>query len=241
MNRQQSLLSRASYSLFWRLVLPLSPAYARCVYNGVQVNRTIKYCHLPFEPGSEYRPSGAQDIPDYESSLCKGLSRSVQASDHVVIVGGGLGVTTVHAAWETGVEGRVTVYEASKGHFSDLAKAIRFNDVGDRVEAIQGVVGNNVKVYGEKTGKQISPADLPNCDVLELDCEGAEITILEQMKISPRNILVETHGFRGAPTSKVEDLLRERGYGVTDLGVAEPRLQSVCEDRDIRVLAANKF
>lgn len=219
---------------------PLSPIYRYCEYNGVRVNEEIRYCYLPFLPGSDYRPTGATDIPGYEATLCHCLSRLVTRGDHVVVVGGGLGVTTVHAATATGGEGRVTVYEASEARFADLTRAIRFNEVDDRVEAIQGVVGNDVKVYGEKTGKRIFPADLPVCDVLELDCEGAEVTILEEMEILPRNIVVETHGFRGAPTSKVKGLLSDRGYRVTDLGLAEPRLRSVCEDRDIRVLAAER-
>jgi len=149
-------------------------------------------------------------------------------------------VTTVHAARAAGSEGHVTVYEASEERFSDLNRAIRFNDVEDRVEAILGIVGDDVEVYGKKGRKLISPTDLPDCDVLELDCEGAELKILREIDISPRNILVETHGFRGAPTSKVEELLRERGYTTTNLGVAEPRLKSVCEDRDIRVLLAER-
>jgi len=240
MDRQESLLNRAAYSFYWRVVNPLSPAYARCVYNDVEVNRTIKYCHLPFEPGSEYRPSGAQNIPDYEFALCEGLSRSVNPSDHVVIVGGGLGVTAVHAARMAGAKGQVTVYEASESRFSDLETAIRLNHVDDQVKTVRGVVGTDVKVYGEEASTRIPPSGLPACDVLELDCEGAEMMILKEMNILPRILLVETHGFRGAPTTDVEDLLRGRGYEVENIGVAEPRLQSVCEDRDIYVLVAEK-
>jgi hypothetical protein len=47
----------------------------------------------------------------------------------------------------------------------------------------------------------ISPAELPECDILELDGEGAESLILRNMTIRPRVIAVETHGVYGAPTS----------------------------------------
>lgn len=146
----------------------------------------------------------------------------------------------MHAARLTGTDGYVTVYEASRERLPDLHTALRLNGVDDRVEAIQGVVGTEVKVYGEKTGRCVPSSDLPDCNVLELDCEGAEVKILEEMNIYPRTILVETHGFRGAPTTTVEGLLRRRGYEVENLGVAEPRLRSACEDRDIYVLAAER-
>jgi hypothetical protein len=39
---------------------------------------------------------------------------------------------------------------------------------------------------------QVTPAELPECDVLELNCEGSEIGILRNMTIRPRAIAVET-------------------------------------------------
>jgi hypothetical protein len=151
-----------------------------------------------------------------------------------------MGVTTVYAARAAGPKGHVTVYEASEDRFFDLKKAIDFNDVDCHVETVHGLVGSEVKVYGESTGQRIRPSNLPDCDVLELDCEGAEQQILSNLGIRPRNILVETHGFRGSPTTEVERLLTDFGYAVTDLGVAEPRVKSLCMERDIHVLLAER-
>jgi hypothetical protein len=158
----------------------------------------------------------------------------------VVIVGGGFGVTTVHAARLTGSTGHVTVYEASEERFSDLQTAIHLNEVEGRVEAILGVVGEGVKVYGEKTPRETSPEDLPSCDVLELDCEGAETEILQKMKLEPRSILVETHGFRGAPTEEVVTIMEKKGYNVEVIGVAEPRIRNFCIKKDIKVVLGTK-
>ena len=54
------------------------------------------------------------------------------------------------------------------------------------------------------------------------------------MNITPRVILVETHGLFGAPSTKVRHLLEATGYDV----VAEPRLVEPCKEHDIRILTA---
>jgi hypothetical protein len=111
------------------------------------------------------------------------------------------------------------------------------NGVSERVTARHAVVGEAIGVYGDAVATTIvRPSDLPHCDFLELDCEGSEIGILRDMTIQHRAIAVETHGFLGAPTSTVRELLESRGYNVTDLGWAEPRFLSVCADKDIKVL-----
>jgi hypothetical protein len=74
--------------------------------------------------------------------------------------------------------------------------------------------------------------------VLELDCEGAEIDILQAMIVRPRVILVETHGLYGAPSALVTSLLEQRNYTVSPRGVAESRVQVYCEEHDIRVVLA---
>jgi hypothetical protein len=85
-------------------------------------------------------------------------------------------------------------------------------------------------------GPVLPPSQLPSCDVLQLDCEGAEVEILRETMIQPRVILVETHGIFGAPTNLVASLLEKRGYVVTDRGLAEPRLAELCTKNDVRVL-----
>jgi hypothetical protein len=233
------MLKRVLISIFRRIVRPLSPVYRYCKYNDCLVDVPVKYCHLPFEPGSVYRPLMIQDIPDYENALCQGLQQSVNEGDHVVIVGGGFGVTTVHAARQTGRHGRVTSFEASKERSSCLEWGIKVNGKEKNAKVVHALVGAEVKVDGEiADATQIMPKELPSCDVLELDCEGAEREILQKIEQRPRVILVETHGFRGAPTQTVRKQLVNMGYTVDDLGVAEPRKTEFCLENDIRVLLA---
>ena len=107
----------------------------------------------------------------------------------------------------------------------------------DRISVHHAIVGEDISVYGlSKAGAVVNPANIPECDVLELDCEGAEIGVLLGMTITPRFIAVETHGSLGAPTARVREVLASIGYKVEDLGWAEPRLSEICEENDIRVL-----
>ena len=112
-----------------------------------------------------------------------------------------------------------------------------------RLTVKHAVVGEAINVYGDPDQHSplvVAPTELPPCDILELDCEGAETVILRNITIRPRVIVVETHGLYGAPTWMVKELLEELGYAVEELGIAEPRLSEVCETNDIRVLLGKR-
>ena len=78
-------------------------------------------------------------------------------------------------------------------------------------------------------------SQLPPCNVLELDCQGAEVEILRELVIQPRVILVETHELYGAPTDLVASLLKRRGYIISNRGLANPH-SSHCAKYNIQVL-----
>lgn len=120
---------------------------------------------------------------------------------------------------------------------SGILRTARLNHVKDNVVVKHAIVGAAIHVYGRSASTPItSPPDIPQCDVLQLDCEGAELIILKDMRIRPRTILVETHGLYGSPTRSVGTLLKELGYNVQNLGVAEPTKQAFCANNDIYVL-----
>lgn len=184
-----------------------------------------------------FRPSTVDDIHNYEEQLVRGLRSHVLSNNRVTIVGGGTGITTAISAILVGEEGHVICYEASKAQIGVIQKCCRRNDVSHRVDLRFGTVGASTHVYGDgQTGPLINARDLPHCDVLELDCEGAERVILAEMTIRPAVVIVETHGSYGSPTHMIRDILSGLGYMVTDMGLAESRYSQACSDRDIRVL-----
>ena len=81
----------------------------------------------------------------------------------------------------------------------------------------------------------IDPADLPACDVLEMDCEGSELGILKGMQIRPRVLIVELHPTRyDAPDAAifVVELIEEMGYEVVYWSTQAGDQMSEAEFRD---------
>jgi hypothetical protein len=105
----------------------------------------------------------------------------------------------------------------------------------NNVSVHHATVAKSIAVYGSGSdlGAILPPSQLPACDVLQLDCEGAEVDILRELTVQPRVILVEMYG---APTELVASLLRKRGYVVSHRGAAEPHHDDDCSKYDIQVL-----
>lgn len=166
------------------------------------------------------------EIPEYEEELVEQLKQIAKEGDEVVIVGGGYGVSAVHAADYIGGDGYVTVFEASPEHINIIQQTLRWSDVEQNVDIKEAVVGGITKnVYGDSDiAASLDSSELPHCDILELDCEGAEITILENLSIKPRAIVVETHPHYDAPRGEVEELLHEQGYEVIREGTASEEI-----------------
>ncbi len=231
------LARRATGYLYRRTIRRILPR-TTVRYAGVAIAKDRKIGDLILL--RSWVPPDLRDIPNYEQTLISGIREHVRIGDHVVVVGGGEGVTSTIAAQMAGDSGSVVCFEGARECATNVEIAARRNGVWHRLTVRHAVVGTAIAVYGLKESQSsvvIDPADLPRCDVLQLDCEGAEITILENMRIAPRAIVVETHGLYGAPTVTVRQLLEDRGYNVFDLGWAEPRVVDNCIERDIRVLA----
>lgn len=181
-----------------------------------------------------------RDRPDYEGALVNGLRQHVRPGDRVVVVGGGWGVTAAIAAIQSGVDGAVTCFEGSAERATAVRLAASRNAVQDRVAVRHAIVGEAIHVYDTSVqAKIIQSKDLPECDVLQLDCEGAERSILSDLVARPRVVITETHGLYGSPTKEVAFVLSQMGYSIEDCGPAEPG-SLFCVENDIRVLIAVK-
>lgn len=150
-------------------------------------------------------------FPLYENDICSALREHVSPSDSVVVIGGGIGVTPVVAARHGN---DVVTYEAARERYSLLRETVIMN--GESVDCRNAVVGKAVNVRGRTAPVTIDPSDLPVCDVLEIDAEGTELGILENMDIRPRAIIVETHPQYGCPNESVRDILDDIGYHIVD-------------------------
>lgn len=231
----RTLPLRAAGLAWRRTIRPFLPARRAASYAGIASSIDWKWFDgvLP----RNFRPDDVDDIPDYEEMLVVALKQHVKPGDSVVVVGGGGGITAALAA-RLSRTGRVTCFEAASEQLPVIKETFERNHVADRIEVRYGAVGQAIGVYGKHAAAApiISPQAIPECDVLELDCEGAEVLILTGMTIRPPVIIVETHGMHDAPTAATREQLGGLGYEVADLGVAEPRVEEWCLQQDIRVL-----
>ncbi len=230
-----SLASRTVAAIYRLGIRPLLPTQRHVRYADVEVAYEWKYGDSAVP--RRWRPAEVEDVPEYEAALIGGLAAHVRPGDRVVVVGGGAGVTAAIAAQRAGPTGHVICFEGGRQSAAAVRRTAQINGVADRLTVEHAIVARSVAVFGDAPDRAVvAPDALPDCDVLELDCEGAEIDIVPALVIRPRVLLVETHGFRGAPTQTVRNLLESLGYDVKDRGVAEPRARAFCEENDIRVL-----
>lgn len=202
-------------------------------YNGVIVE-SARF-------GDRVTPWESPDNSSYESAIVDGIKKRVENGDHVVVVGGGWGVSTVTAAKMVGPDGTVRTYEAADNAVQQVKQTTELNGVTDRTTIVHGIVAKEISTMGVTTGARlVSPKEIPECDVLILDCEGAEKKIIDSMEISPRCIIVETHGHLGAPTDSVRHCLLESGYSVDSEAIAETGKQELCVKNDIYVLVSSR-
>ena len=220
-------------------IRPHIPAREPVRLAGIAICHDIKWGDS-FVPRS-WIPSFESHSPGYEFTLVQGLREIIKTGDRIVIVGGGLGVTATVAALCVGPSGSVECFEASEQHVGFARQTAARNNVNN-VTVRHAVIAKSIAVYGSGSdlGTILPPSQLPPCDVLELDCEGAEVDIVRELVIQPRPILVETHGLYGAPTDLVASLLRERGYLVSHRGVADPEFYDGCKKSDVEVLLGMK-
>lgn len=227
-----TLLERGTTELYkqTREILPRKTA----TYSGVEVRagRVL----------DEHVPGFTLNRPGYESGLTSAIKNKVGRDDHVVIVGGGWGVTAVLAARSVGPNGSVTVYEGSEEQVTKVLQTLALNDVEDRVSVEHAIVGAEVSLFGSAGDASFIPSEeLPDCDVLSLDCEGAELQILDGYDGEPHAVFVETHAFLGASKEDVKKHLTDLGYTIEDVCVAEETSRQYCEENGIYVVTASRM
>ena len=238
----ETLTKRIAGYLYRSTIRKFLPTIAQVKYSGIPISRERKVgdAKLP----DFLIPYPLVDITDYERTLIDVLRSQVRIGDRVIIVGGGEGVTAVVAATAVGETGSVVCFEGNSWNVRKVKATAARNKMSNRLTVEHAIVGEAIAVYGvpeQHSTLVVSPAELPECDILELDCEGAERLILPNIAIRPRVIAVETHGVHGAPTRMVKEILEGLGYVVEDCGFAEPGLSEECESNDIRILVGKHY
>lgn len=134
-----------------------------------------------------------------------------------------------------GQHGRVVAFEATKSRVETAETTLAHNLTPSEVELIHAVIGDvathSVEKYGGADGDRVSVGQLPSCDVLVSDCEGAERHILDNLCQRPRAMVIESHGFAGASAEWVCEKLASLGYTTEVIGTE-------LEAEDVRIVKA---
>lgn len=157
--------------------------------------------------------------PDEKNANIDVIKKHVQEKDSVVVIGGGYGLSATFAAEEVGPKGKVTIYEGDSNSIESVKKTLEMNNVTERCEVIHAIVADEYRLIGEgEGGHAVPPSEIKECDVLEMDCEGAEINIIKELKIRPRVLIIEQHHHKDyAPYSSpdiIPNILDDYGYNV---------------------------
>ena len=178
------------------------PSRKIAVFNGIAVRGASYY--------------SKEDIfPEHEAELISAIRNYIENGEKVIVVGGGSGASTVAVAHQVGNSGSIIAYEANKNSLARSKETIQLNKVNDRVEIKHAIIEKPVYLLGELGDPPLIPAkNFSECDVLVMDCEGAEIPILENMKIRPRLIIVEAHPALNSPKEEVIKLLEKLQYEI---------------------------
>jgi hypothetical protein len=119
-------------------------------------------------------------------------------------------------------DGDVTAFEPSSEMFETIERTLTVNRVSDVVSVEHAAVGpgpdSNEQCFGPADGDQRPPSAVPERDVLDLDCEGAEVEILREPDVAPRVIVVEVHPHLGSSIEAVGSGLEKRGYEIVERG-----------------------
>lgn len=196
----------------------LRPAYNRFLRNRLP----LKYAVMGGVVTRGVRLLDIQDsLPKYKEVNIAAIKKWVRYDDVVVEVGSGQGVCTVWAA-RMAPGGKIITFEGSE-EMCNVTKdtmAVHSQTLTNNpeVEIHNEIIGPDVDVWGASEHvTRCSPSDLPDCDVLIMDCEGAELDILQNLSTTPRTCIIEAHPNKGVDPDDVVEELESRGHEIKSI------------------------
>lgn len=213
------LLTKSTRYLYNRLIWPYLPKtgnYSR--KNGVKVPIEKRFfdTFVPWQVPST-------DNPDHEKAYVKMIRKLVTKGQKVVIIGGGWGVSTIIAAEQVGKSGQIITYEAAEKMYKRTEKSTELNNVNNISTTIHAIVSDDVRLEGngQQNDADVIPGnEIPDCDVLMVDCDGAEFEILADVEIRPELIILEHHAVDDGKyvieyqPSEIKTRLESMGYEI---------------------------
>ena len=188
------------------------PSRKIAMFNGIAVRGASLY-------------SKTDLFPEHEAELISAIRNYVESGENALVVGGGTGASTVAVAHQVGIKGTVITYEGNKNSVDVVNDTINLNKVNNRVSVKHVIVEKPIHLMGFVGDAPLFAKDFPECDALVMDCEGAELLILQNLIIRPRLIIVETHPMFDSPEEKIIELLKNLGYDIISNNLRQKSLE----------------
>lgn len=160
----------------------------------------------------------------HEERYINAIREYIIADESVVMIGGGTGISAVAAAKQVGDLGELNVFEAGATEIENTKHASKINGVSDIITTHHAIVSDEFSIRSSSdTAELISPSELPDCNTIAIDADGAEIPILEDITKLPRTLIVEHHAVLNEDEiiveyqpDKVRSLIEDLGYEIID-------------------------
>ncbi len=217
-----STLVRKIPPYIYQQIWPYFPDTRNIIKNEIQSSQNRKVTD-EFLPAylTQYAPS---DSPDYEERYISSIRRYITEGEKVVVVGGGEGISTVATAKQVQSSGKVDVFEGGSEEAQKTKKTVDINDVSGIVTVHHAIVSNAYSLRSSAgDAKVVSPSELPECDTLAIDADGAEIPILERVSIRPNKLIIEHHEVSDGnkliveyQPDKMRSLIQNLGYEIVE-------------------------
>jgi hypothetical protein len=192
-------------------------------YKSISTNKQLayKYFYLPTRPATILnflRIIFFGDPNNYRDELGILLSHDdiYKEEDIILAVGIGSGISLIHnCKKDRGPESFIGI-DGSKDQIEIAKDNARLNELDfSKFKLIEGFVGNPTNIYGSDNQITTKIIDINHMDfdILELDCEGSEIEILQNLTARPRHIVVEMHPmYRDIDIVDFLEMMKSKGY-----------------------------
>jgi len=152
---------------------------------------------------------------DYESATRRFMRRYLGEDDHLLVCGGGTGVTALTAAQHIH---HVTAVEADRAVIDRLLEHIKINDV-QNVSVFNGWIGHPSDADKPIHVDAVHLDRFEGVTASEIDLEGNGLQVIEMLPESVQTVFYETHPTMGVDAELALHNLNAAGFSIIDRAI----------------------
>jgi len=190
-----SLISAA-----YRAIRPMLP-WRPVIIDGLTFTRRFKIIDTPAQ--------------DYESATRRFMRGYLEEHDHLLVCGGGTGVTALTAAQHIQ---QVTAVEADREVIDRLLEHIAINDVRN-ISVFNGWIGHPSDAEKPFNVDAVHLDRFDGVTAAEIDLEGNGLQVIDMLPDTVETLFYETHPTMGVGAELALHHLNGAGFDVIDRGI----------------------